>query len=195
MDHINKTKVLGKHSCPSGTCINTHTHLKPTHLIYMPIHLSTRHMTTYTHAFSVIHLLDFHRTGSGFCFLVCGRYWLQKVTGIYTVYIHKMDGQPPPTTYLSPDYPLSLDDFEMQDSRWSGGKKSRAKHSCFHLLVRAIATFLFTLMGSVRAQRENKQQPLHLSADVLLKYSHYCGVFMWYSGTCFLDVAVLFLVP
>lgn len=110
------------------------------------------------------------------------------------IYIHKTDGQPPPTTYLSPDYPPSLDDFEMQDSRWSGGKKSRAKHSCFHLLVRAIATFLFTLMGSVRAQRENKQQPLHLSADVL-KYSHYCGVFMWYTGTCFLDVAELFLVP
>lgn len=131
MDHINKTKVLGEHSCPSGTCINTHTHLKPTHLIYMPIHLSTRHMTTYTHAFSVIHLLDFHRTGSGFCFLVCGRYWLQKVTGIYTVYIHKMDGQPPPTTYLSPDYPLSLDDFEMQDSRWSGGEKKSSKTFMF----------------------------------------------------------------
>lgn len=125
-------------------------------------------------------------------------FWSVGVTGcrrwLGYIYIHKTDGQPPPTTYLIPDYPPSLDDFEMQDSRWSGGKKSRAKHSCFHLLVRAIATFLFTLMGSVRAQRENKQQPLHLSADVL-KYSHYCGVFMWYTGTCFLDVAELFLVP
>lgn len=105
-------------------------------------------------------------------------FWSVGVTGcrrwLGYIYIHKTDGQPPPTTYLSPDYPPSLDDFEMQDSRWSGGKKSRAKNSCFHLLVRAIATFLFTLMGSVRAQRENKQQPLHLSADVLLKYSANC---------------------